>query len=155
MNTTARQIGMILLAGMILAVVANMVHPRRIPWRQDWSGQVEEMAVQREIPLVPFAAAAELSAGKEAVFIDARPAEEFEKGRIPDALSVPLATWEDTFLTLSGYIEARVPLVVYCSGRTCDDALLLAVELKSMGAAVSLFIDGFDSWEEHGGAVER
>ena len=41
MNDPVKRIGIILLASGVAAVVANSVHPRRIPWVQDWSRYVE------------------------------------------------------------------------------------------------------------------
>ncbi len=155
MNTPAKQIGSILLASAVLAVAANFFHPRRIPWIQDWSHQVEDRAAQHEIRLVSHAGAVELFETQSAVFIDARPEAEFLKGHIPDAFSSPLESWDQHFMVFADYIAAGSKLIVYCSNRECDDALLLAKELQSMGGNVALFIDGFEGWKAHGGEVGR
>lgn len=47
------------------------------------------------------------------------------------------------------------PAIVYCTGRSCDDALLLALELMEMGKThVFYFVDGFEVWQEWGMSVE-
>ena len=57
MKTTPKQIGIILLVSGFLALIANSLHPRKIPWVQDWSHQVEKRARRGNIPAIPFAVA--------------------------------------------------------------------------------------------------
>lgn len=152
-KTTLKQIGMILFVSGFLAFIANTVHPRKIPWVQQWSDQVEAKARGEGIEVIPFSVALSTFRSQKAVFIDARSSEEFVKGHIPEALPIPFSNWEDSFMVLAGHVEAGNPLVVYCSNRECDDALLLAIELKAMGAEkLYLFIDGYDSWSSQVGA---
>ncbi len=154
MRAITKQIGTILLVSAVLAGVVNLVHPRQIPWIQDWSHQVEEQALQNGMKVIPVAMAVDLFEMQAVLFVDARAPGEFNEGHIPGALNVPLQAWEDHLMMLFDYIEADTQLVVYCSNRTCDDALLLATELKKIGSDVSLFIGGFDGWKKHGGEVE-
>ena len=148
--TILKQIGIILLAAAVLAAVSNLIHPRSIPWTQDWSYQVEERAQEEGIRIVSLAMARE----SDAVFIDARTEREFREGHIPDAVSVPLVTWEEHFQMLVEQIDAGREMIVYCSGRRCDDALLLANNLQRLGADVALMVDGFEGWVAAGGEVE-
>lgn len=155
MNTTAKQAGFILLASAVVAVAANLVHPRRIPWVQDWSSHVEARAKRDEIHMIPLSVALEKLQSSETVFVDARPQREFETGHIAGAISIPLDAMDEQFEQIGRLVDSGRELVVYCSGRTCDDALLLAKELKVIGATnLSLYIDGFEIWSRHGGAVE-
>jgi len=89
-------------------------------------------------------------------FIDARPSEEYTLGHIPGALSLPFQTLDDHFETVGTLLDSKEPFIIYCSHRDCDDALLLAVELKNMGSThLMLYIDGFELWKKYGGAVEK
>ncbi len=152
MGTTLKRAGMILLVSGVVAVVANTVHPRRIPWVQSWSNHVEARAREAGVRVMPLSVALEARAR----FVDARPREEFERGRIPAALSVPLGEWEDAFALLADLVESNGPMVLYCGNRDCDDALLLALEIQTFGGTnLFLYSDGFEAWEEHGGPVER
>ncbi len=155
MKTTAKQIGIILLASAALAVAVNIVHPRRLPWVQDWSHQVESKAAELNIRLVSLSIALESCRSGDAVFIDARSTSEYRKGHIPGAVSIPFEQLDDHFPQLLELMAASADMVVYCSGRECDDALLLATEIKAMGGDAALFVDGYESWEAHGGEVER
>ena len=152
MSGTAKQIAAILLVSGVVAVVANVVHPRGIPFAQSWSDHVEARARKAGINVIPLSVALTT----KAQFIDVRPREEFDRGHIPDALSIPLSAWEERFITLASHVEAKTPMILYCSNRECDDALLLALEIQQFGGTnFYLYVDGFDVWEKHGGPVER
>lgn len=155
MKTTLKQIGIILLFSGVVSVFANWVHPRKIPWVADWSSHVEAKARDKSIPVIPLSVALKLFQASETVFIDARPVEEFDAGHIRGALSAPLNSWEDQFMVLASLVDSQAPLVLYCSNRECDDALTLAILLQPLGATnMSVYVDGFDLWEKHGGEVE-
>ena len=154
MKATAKQIGYILLASAALSVGVNVVHPRRIPWVQDWSRQVEAQAVKQDIKVIPLTVALERFRFGEALFVDARSAGHFAQGHIPGAVSVPFEQFDELFPALADLIDSGRELVVYCSNRACDDALLLASRLKEIGSSNPvLYIDGFEMWEKHGGAT--
>lgn len=155
MKTTCKQIGIILLVSGFFALIANVVHPRKIPWVQDWSNHVEAKARKAGIRMIPLSVALIKFQSLEAVFIDARSREEFAAGHIPRALSVPFQTLDQQFPMLGSLMDSGRELIVYCSNRDCDDGLMLAKELQAMGAAnLLLYIDGFEAWEKYGGAVE-
>ena len=154
MKTTAKQIIVILLVSGVVTVVTNSLHPRRIPWVQDWSGQVEAQAVKQDIKVIPLAIALGKHRSGESIFIDARSADHFAQGHISGAVSVPFDRFDDSVPFIIELIDSGKELVVYCSSRVCDDALLLARELRALGCSnAGLYIDGFDLWEKHGGAT--
>jgi len=156
MKTTLRQIGMILLVSGFCALAANLVHPRQIPWVQDWSRHVEAKARTQSIKVIPFSVALQKFQALESIFVDARQANEFSAGHISGAVSLPFQSLEDHFDVVSQLIDSGKELVVYCKNRECDDSLMLAIELQAMGAEdLVLYVDGFALWEKHDGAVER
>ena len=89
MSGTAKQIAAILLVSGVVAVVANVVHPHGIPFVQSWSDHVEARARKAGINVIPLSVALTT----KAQFIDVRPWEEFDRGHIPDALSIPLSAF--------------------------------------------------------------
>lgn len=154
MKTIAKQIGIILLVSGMVSALANMLHPRRIPWMQNWSRQVEEQAAKQKIDVIPLAVALEKFKAGNNFFVDARSNEDFAKGHISGAVSIPFENVDQKFSTIIELIDGSGELVVYCSNRECDDALLLAIELQAIGASnLVLYIDGFDLWKKHGGAT--
>ena len=155
MNSSVQRIGIILSASAVVAVVANSMHPRRIPWVRDWSHQVEAKAAEQKIPVIPLSVAREKLSSGSAVFVDARSASEFAKGHIPGAISIPFEHLGDDYATIDDLIGSGRELVVYCKNRDCDDALLFVSELQKMGCNKAvLYIDGFDAWKRFGGKVE-
>lgn len=152
---TLNRIAVLLLASGLLAVLANSLHPRKIPWVQDWSGQVEARAKQQGIGVVSFSVALATFQGNSATFVDARPPGDFAKGHIPGARSIPFQSMDEQFPAIVELAGSGRELVFYCSNRTCDDALLLAAEFQALGASnLLLFVDGFDTWRKRGAPLE-
>ena len=146
---------LIMLVSGLLAGAANLLHPHRIPWIQDWGNYVEAKAVQSGIEVIPLSLALSIHEAEEHWFIDARSAMEYEKGHISKALSLPFEDLDNQLPTLEQVLDSDRPLVVYCRNRECDDALLLAMELCDMGKSNLLYyVDGFELWEESGCPVE-
>lgn len=154
MISLLKKILLIALLGAIASLLSNTFLPHRIPWVQDWSHHIEAKAAQQKINVIPLGVAMDLH--KEGHrFIDARPAEKYAEGHIPGARSLPFQTLVNHFETAANLIDSKKTLVVYCGNRDCDDALLLAGELKNMGTPhLALYVDGFELWRKHGGEVE-
>ena len=132
-----------------LAGVVNLVHPERIPWVQDWDNYIESKALREGIGVIPLSVAFALYEEGGHRFVDARLASDFSESHIPGAVSLHFADLDRQFDVLGPLLESAVPLVVYCTNRECDDALLLALELRAMGQSNLLYyVDGFEVWEE-------
>ncbi|MEE9367583.1 MAG: rhodanese-like domain-containing protein [Pontiella sp.] len=154
MNPTIKRIGVILLVSGVVAWVANSVHPRKIPWVQDWSGQVEAKAKKQKIKVIQLSVALQKYSSSECVFIDARSATEFSVGHILGAVSIPFQSLEEQFPTIITLLDSGKELVIYCQNRDCDDSLMLAMALQAMGASnLVLYVDGFELWKKYGGAT--
>ena len=86
-----------------------------------------------------------------APFLDARRSAEFEAGHVKGAWS--LSVWESTLDERLVEFEARTnrppeaPLVLYCSGGSCEDSHLLASRLFQMGYRnLLIYRDGYPDW---------
>ena len=154
-RSTIKQVLLILLSSGLLAGAANLVHPRRIPWVQAWDSYVEAKAMQAGIEVIPLGLALSIHESGTHLFVDARPAMEYRKGHVPSAVSLPFEALDEQFRVLGQILSSEAPVVVYCRSRDCDDALLLAIELRDMGKSNLLYyVDGFELWEESGCPVE-
>lgn len=154
MKSTVKRIGTILLISGVVAFLTNSIHPRRIPWVQDWSSHVEAKARKVGIKVIPLSVALQKFQTPDVAFIDARPTGDFEDSHISGAVSLPFQSLEELFPRIGNLIDSGKELVVYCKNRECDDALLLAAELQAMGAeSLTLYIDGFEVWKKYGGAT--
>ncbi|MFQ5485111.1 MAG: rhodanese-like domain-containing protein [Desulfobacterales bacterium] len=90
-----------------------------------------------------------------ALFVDARSRGNYEDGHIPGAISLPVGEFSKQIESFLNQHPSDQPLVIYCSGRTCDDSHNLALLLLEAGFTdVRIFIDGFPGWEAEGYRVE-
>ena len=95
-------------------------------------------------------AAAALQAGA-ALFVDARPAEEYAEGHIQGAISLPFTEFDDVFPTVRPQLEAASLIITYCSGEECRASEFAADRLVEMGLeAVEILPEGFGAWEAAG-----
>ena len=137
-----------------IAGVMNLIHPKRIPWVGDWAHRVEAHAVQEKVPLVQLSEMIAFLRSGSHQFVDARSTEEYQRGHIPTALSIPFEAVEQG--GAAEVLHSPRPLVLYCSGAACDDSLFLAIHLRDLGCeSVSLFVGGMELWTSEGLTVER
>ena len=150
-----RQVLVIAGVGALLGGMVNLVRTDGIPWVQDWGNYVEAKAAEAGIDVIPLSVAYSFHETGEHLFVDARSTEEYRQGHIPKAISLPFEELDERFEALDQILSSDAPVVVYCKNRECDDALLLAVELRAMGKSNLLYyVDGFELWEESGCPVE-
>ncbi len=85
-----------------------------------------------------------------ALFIDARPVEEYEAGHIPGAFNVP----PSKISGISALLDFMGPgdrIVVYCEGGSCDASHLVAIRLEDLGiTTVHIDVDGYPGWAAAG-----
>lgn len=86
----------------------------------------------------------------EAVLLDVRPAEEFDAGHIPGALSVPLADLKRRLAEL----PKRREIVAYCRGPYCVLAMEAVKTLKGRGFRAVRLEDGVGEWRARGLPIE-
>lgn len=153
---TFRRFFWLILAAVLLAGIVNLVHPKRIPWVENWGGQVEAQAVEEGISLVQLAGVIDILRTGSRVLIDARPAMEYARGHIPSAVSVPFESVAVNGTVPVELLRAGPGLVFYCSGPECDDSLLLAIVAREIGRNdVAVFVGGMELWTSELLAVEE
>jgi rhodanese-related sulfurtransferase len=139
----------LVLAALALAVVVNLLHPKRIPWVGDWANRVEAQAVAENMPLVQLADLLKMLRDGSHLLVDARPADEYVPAHLPGAISLPFQTLETVPAVVAQVLSSQKPPVVYCTGPECDDSLLLALELRKLGRSdIAVFIGGMELWQE-------
>ena len=142
-------------AALLCAVAANAMRGHPLPWRADWSGHIENRAVRAGIPLAGIGRVRTVMVVRDALLIDARESAHFRAGHVPGAVSLPLAEARERLMAEPVSPEPGHPLIVYCGGLDCDDALDLALLLRRFGYRdVTLFAGGWAEWRAAGGAVE-
>ena len=93
----------------------------------------------------------ELVAGNRVVVIDVRPAEEFESGHLPGALSIPMAELEGRLESL----PRGKPVVAFCRGPYCRLADRAVDLLRHAGFEALRCADGIMEWRAAGQPLER
>jgi rhodanese-related sulfurtransferase len=91
-----------------------------------------------------------------ALFIDARPADQYAEARIPGAVSLPADAFDDHFPDAADKIEASPFLVIYCEGGDCSDAIHVGERLVEYGfLGIRIMVDGFEPWAKAGNPVSK
>ena len=148
--------GLLVLAALLGASV-NALRPRasRLPWVGDWERHIEPLAFRAGIPVVFLLGMRDRLADPATLVFDARGPAEYAAGHLPGALSLPVAYAEIRLAALVHRLTPSTPLVVYCGGGDCEDALDLARKLRELGFEdLTLYPGGFAEWTAYGGAVE-
>jgi rhodanese-related sulfurtransferase len=153
---TAKKILWLILAAVLFAVGANLIHPKRIAWVGDWGEQVEADAIREGVELVLLSDMINILRDHTRVLVDVRSADAYARGHIPGAISVPFESMAADGTIPVELLRAGPGLVFYCSGPTCDDNLLMAIAVREIGRDdVAVFIGGMELWESELLAVEE
>lgn len=86
---------------------------------------------------------------RRALILDARPEIFHRLGHVPGALSLPRDDFEKGYEALKAKLEAdrSQPIVIYCSGASCEDSGLLQKSLSALGFTnIALFEGGWGEW---------
>jgi rhodanese-related sulfurtransferase len=145
-----------------VAFTVNAISPNGIALIGQWdtskgviSAKANNNLIKHELEIDSVLDAKKFFDSGEAVFIDARSIEEYKEGHIKGAESLPIMNFDEV---IEDVIEKYTPatfIITYCSGRECEDSHELAQLLFDVGFQnVSVYIDGFPTWAEHGYPVE-
>ena len=129
----------------------------RLSWTGGLTAHLEQQREERRrtefqgVKTLSLAQAYEIFQQGQALFIDARNAEEYAELHIPGAINLP--PWD-----LKGQGARPLPevpterqLVVYCDQINCDAALKVAEKLQALGySRVTAFLGGFQAWDQAG-----
>ena len=93
---------------------------------------------------------------RAAVFIDARPKEEYDGGHIPGAVNLPYDEAVTDPARLESFDAQGKPIIVYCGGGTCELSMNLAWAMIQSGQKKLLvFTGGTPEWEAAGYPLDR
>ncbi|MDH4206885.1 MAG: rhodanese-like domain-containing protein, partial [Desulfobacteraceae bacterium] len=85
---------------------------------------------------------------KAAIIIDARPHDDYEKGHIRSARSLPWHDVDQRFMEVTKDISVDTPIITYCDGETCELSHHLANFLLDMGFTnVRILVNGWTKWQ--------
>lgn len=88
--------------------------------------------------------------------MDARPLDEFTKGHIQGAISLPWHEAEHQVMDVIVDMSNDTIIITYCDGDTCDLSRELALFLENLGfERVRVLVNGWTVWQEAGLPVEK
>ncbi|HUJ11329.1 MAG TPA: rhodanese-like domain-containing protein [Verrucomicrobiae bacterium] len=82
--------------------------------------------------------------------VDVRAADDYAKGHIPGAVSLPKNKWA----SFNGLQKGKLN-ILYCYSQTCHLAATAAVEFAAHGYPVMEMQGGFDAWAKNELKIER
>ena len=148
-NAAIWQVPAIILAAGILAFSANALRSDSLPLIGDWSLDARMTTVTGERLDMSLQEAEKLFRDQLVVFLDARAADDYGRGHIQGARSLP---WQDVdrfFMEVTQDLESETPIVTYCDGETCNLSHDLALFLKDAGFMnVRVLVNGWTVWRE-------
>jgi rhodanese-related sulfurtransferase len=139
-----------------LGLAVNFLRPAasRLPWVGDWNRHIETQAFKAGIPVVFLGGARERVGDAATIILDARVPEQYEAGHLPRARNLPVGEVDPRLVAYASLLTMQTPILVYCGGADCGDALELAVKLRALGFEdLTLYPGGYAEWIELGGAV--
>ncbi|HPW69252.1 MAG: rhodanese-like domain-containing protein [Desulfomonilia bacterium] len=145
------QATLILVLSAGLGVGVNALRSDRIPLVQDWPLEVQMTDGQGNRTDVGLEEAVRLFHGGSAVFLDARPKDEYERGHIRGARSLPFGQADAHILEAIADTDPGTPIITYCDGPYCTLSHDLAYMLREFGFSdVRVLVNGWSLWKEHG-----
>jgi rhodanese-related sulfurtransferase/predicted double-glycine peptidase len=83
------------------------------------------------------------------VLIDARYAQDYQAGHIPDAISIPVNSTTSEIRQKAKGLPSRSSVIVYCQSSECGFAEVIASELRKDGLGpIMLYPGGWMEWEK-------
>jgi rhodanese-related sulfurtransferase len=150
------QVGALFVLSILLAVSINQLRPDGLPLTGDWSIKARLTTRHGDRLDLSFENAKKLFMEKSALFIDARSMDEYVKGHIPGALSLPWHDIDRRFIEVTEDIPPDTLIITYCDGTNCELSCDLAFFLLDTGFNnVRVLLDGWNEWTKDHLPVEK
>lgn len=123
------------------ALLTAWLHPRS----PDWSA----LRAEALVPAPERLGLAEIrSRWPQALWVDARAADAFEKAHVPGAVLLNEDDWEKGFSAVVDAWEEKRGIVVYCGGENCRASEAVARRLRHELGSERVFVlaGGWDAW---------
>lgn len=161
-STTIKELILLIGLSVVSALLVNFFSPRGIALIGDWdtskgvvNAKSKNNPIQHGIEIDDIEQAKKLYDSGSVLLVDARSAHLYQKGHIKGAVSLPVDRFDEY---IDSFLDAHPDasdIVVYCSGRECDQAHRLAQQLMNVGyEKCRVFIDGFEGWRNAGYPIE-
>lgn len=141
------KITLILAVAALIGVGRNLFLPNSIPWTQKWSDIAVSRALEEGLTVFSLEETRNAVESGSHFLFDARATEEYDLGHIPTAMSLPIKDFDIVFDQFSAMLTPDFPVLVYCSGKECDESIDLAVRLRDLGHTnLVVYTGGYIEW---------
>jgi rhodanese-related sulfurtransferase len=145
----------LVILSVVTALAVNAIRTDRLPLIGDFSAAARMTTATGERMDISQEEAERLYFTHAAVFIDARSAEEYARGHIRGARSLPWQEVDLNFMAVTADLELTTPIVTYCDGETCELSHDLALFLRDAGFTnTRVLVNGWTIWQQAGLPVE-
>ena len=143
------QMPAIILAAGILAFSANALRTDSLPLIGDWSIDARMTTVTGERLDISLQEVEKLFRDQSVVFLDARSADDYGRGHIQGARSLPWQDVDRIFMAVTQDLASETPIITYCDGEACNLSHDLALFLKDAGFMnIRVLVNGWTVWRE-------
>ncbi len=159
------EITIILSIAVSVGLMRNQLHAKGLPVKGQWDRSEGAVSAWSKEALANNEVIAEIKAPSEAkalfdsggyVFVDARGEEAYKENHVKGAVSLPVDEFQKLGKTFIDKYPTNSRLIIYCSGRECEDSHTLGGFLKDLGyKEIKIMIDGLPGWQEGGFPIER
>ena len=142
------QCGAMFTLAVFLGFSINQFRDSRLPLFEDWSMEARLMSPSGERLDITLVEAKKLFLQEAGIMIDARPNDDYEKGHIRGARSLPWHEVDQRFVEVTKDISVDTPIITYCDGETCELSHNLANFLLDLGFTnVRILVNGWTKWQ--------
>jgi rhodanese-related sulfurtransferase len=150
-----RQLSVIVLAAVAVALISNHFRSTPLPLVANWSQEARLTSPSGRQLAISLDDAKFLHQSNGAVFMDARPLEEFTQGHIQGAISLPWHEAEQLVMDVTANLANDAAIITYCDGDTCNLSKDLALFLENLGFSnVRILVNGWTVWQQAGLPVD-
>lgn len=147
----AWQIPALVILSAVAALTVNAVRTERLPLIGDFSAAARVTTATGERMDIHLEEVQKLFSANRAVFFDARSGEDYARGHIRGARSLPWHEVDFSFMAATADLELTTPIVTYCDGETCELSHDLALFLRDAGFTdTRVFVNGWTVWQQAG-----
>jgi rhodanese-related sulfurtransferase len=146
-----RATGLLALA-VAAGAIFNALNPLGIPWLPSPGNRVGiPRAFEGRLPEINAAQAFKLYETEEALFVDSREAEDYQRDHVPGAVNVPMREWYEVWPAMDPKLPRDRLLVLYCYGAHCGLSTRQGKALLEEGYEHLVVLDyGWSTWTTHG-----
>ena len=147
----------VLIIAVGLSLSVNFLRDQRLPLITGASTGVQiESASKADNLIIAMEDAEAFYFDQRAVFLDARSKEDYRKGHIEGARSLPWEDFDRRFSQVMSGIPRDKMIITYCDGGSCSLSRELASALLAQGYdQVRVLVDGWKLWQQFNLPIEQ